>query len=91
MPDDLEKFQKILEIDSTGVGKNFTITYHSHKCKIVKGRLACESLRNRSMRVIYAYHDDTVDFVYIELYFKGDKANEDRERVRQYLKNVGKN
>ena len=52
----------------------------------MKARLACKSLRDRSIRVIYAYHNDTVTFVYIELYFKGDKKNEDRERVREYIK-----
>jgi hypothetical protein len=60
----------------------------SNGVKIVKARLACKSLRNRSIRIIYAYHGDTVTFVYIELYFKGDKENEDRERIRQYIKKL---
>lgn len=86
--EDLAKLEKLLEMNATGVGKNFTIIHHSEKVKLVKTRLACKSLKDRSMRVIYAYHDDTVTFVYIELYFKGNKANEDYERVSEYLKNV---
>jgi len=87
LAEDLKKFEKLVEINPTGVGKNFTIIHNSEKVKIVKTRLACKSLRDRSMRMIYAYHDDKVIFVYIELYFKGDKANEDRERIKEYLKN----
>jgi len=86
--DDLKKFEKLVEINPTGVGKNFVILHHSEKVKIVKTRLACKRLRKRSMRVIYAHHDDTVTFVYVEFYFKGDKENEDRERIKNYLKNV---
>jgi len=86
--EDLYRFERLVELNPTGVGKNFVILHSSEKVKIVKTRLACKSLRDRSMRVIYAYHDDTVTFVYIELYFKGDKENEERERIAQYLKNM---
>lgn len=85
---DLNDLEDVLTSLPTGRGKNFTIIHHSEKVKLVKTRLACKSLRNRSMRVIYAYHNDTVTFVYIELYFKGDKENEDRERILAYLKNI---
>ncbi len=85
---DLEKLEKLAEINALGVGKNFTILHDSPNCKVVKVRLACKSLRERSIRVIYAYHNETVTFVYIEIYFKGNKENEDRERIRAYLKNL---
>ncbi len=88
--DDLGKLEKLLEMNAAGSGKNFTIIHHSEKVKLVKTRLACKSLRERSMRVIYAYHDDIVTFIYIELYYKGDKANEDRERIAAYLKDIDK-
>ncbi len=88
LPEDLKKFEKLIEISPTGIGKNFTIIHSSTKMKLVKARLSCRSLRKRSLRIIYAYHNDTVTFVYIELYFKGDKANEDRNRVEEYLKGV---
>jgi len=89
LAEDLKKLETLLlETKPTGIGKNFTITHSSDKVKIVKARLACKSLRDRSMRVIYAYHQDTVTFMYIELYFKGDKENENRERIKEYLKNL---
>lgn len=86
---DLNTLEDVLRALPTGNGKNFTVIHHSEKVKLVKTRLACKSLKDRSMRIIYAYHDETVTFVYIELYFKGNKENEDRERILKYLKNFG--
>jgi mRNA-degrading endonuclease YafQ of YafQ-DinJ toxin-antitoxin module len=85
LEDDLVALEQVLLVYPTGIGKNFTIIHHAEKVKLVKARLACKSLRERSMRVIYAYHEDTITFVYIELYFKGENENEDRERIERYL------
>ena len=84
--EDLKNLEVVLCNYPTGVGKNFTITHFDTSLKIVKARLVCRSLRNRSMRIIYAYHDDNFEFVYIEIYCKSDKENEDKERVNEYIK-----
>ncbi len=83
--EDIEKFERLISLNPTGYGTNFVIIHHEPKLKIVKARLACKSLRDRSMRIIYAYHQDVFEFMYIELYFKGDKENEDRERIKEYI------
>jgi hypothetical protein len=88
LSEDLKKLERLLSLDPVGLGVNFVTLHQAPNVRIVKTRLACKTLRDRSMRVIYAYHDNTVTFVYIEIYFKGDKANEDRERVARYLKGV---
>ena len=88
LPEDLKKLERLVSLNPVGMGTNFVTIHHSPTVKIVKTRLACKSLRSRAMRVIYAYHDTTVTFVYIELYFKGDKENEDRERISEYLKSL---
>lgn len=53
-------------------------------------RMACKALKgtgSRSgMRVIYGYEAARDRVVLVELYFKGDKENEDRERIRAFLK-----
>lgn len=88
LPEDLQKLEEIIsnpDIGPSGVGKNFVILHDDKHIKIVKTRLACRSLRERSMRVVYAYHADRIEFMYIEIYYKGDKENEDRERIREYL------
>lgn len=57
-------------------------------CKIKK--FACKSLKGRGVmsgiRVIYAYHIAVSKVEFIEIYFKGEKENEDRERIKEYLK-----
>lgn len=58
-------------------------------CKIKK--FACKSLKGKGsksgIRVIYAYNNKTFKVDFIEIYYKGDKKNEDRERIKEYLKN----
>src|SRR3989338_6248082 len=73
LPDDLARLEKILVSHPTGIGTNFTITHQQQNTLVVKTRLACRALKNRSVRLIYAYHESTVTFVYLEIYFKGDK------------------
>lgn len=58
-------------------------------CKIKK--FACKALKGRGsksgIRVIYAFHCKNYKVDFIEIYFKGEKENEDRERIEDYLKN----
>jgi len=49
--------------------------------------MACRALRRRALRVIYAYFEQEQRIEFIEIYFKGDKENEDRKRIKEYLKN----
>lgn len=86
LKNDIEDIKPVLASSPTGIGKNFTIISTTQEIKVVKVRIHCESLRSRSIRLIYAYHKDRIEFIYIEVYFKGDKENEDRERILEYLK-----
>jgi hypothetical protein len=83
--EDLKTFEKVIFAIPAGSGKNFTIIHSDKSLKIIKARLMCKSLRNRSVRIIYAYHNDLFEFIYIEIYSKGDKPNEDKERVKEYI------
>lgn len=87
LDDDLEKFKKILITSPTGIGKNFVIIYSAETVKIVKTRMACRALRDRSLRIVYSYFEKEQRIEFIELYFKGEKGNEDRERIKEYLMN----
>lgn len=86
--EDLKKFEKLVSLNPVGLGVNFVTIHFSPEVKIVKTRLACKSLRKRSIRIIYAYQGNRRTFMYLEIYFKGDKENEDRERIKQYLKSI---
>ena len=83
---DIDDIKPILRDCPTGTGKNFIIVKVSGDVKIIKVDVHCESLRSRSIRLIYAYHQDRIEFMYIEVYFKGDKENEDGARIEEYLK-----
>ena len=54
--------------------------------KVIK--FACKSLKGKGsksgIRVIYAYYGDIDKIEFIEIYYKGDKKNEDRERIKRY-------
>jgi len=83
---DILTFEKVISRLPTGQGNKFAVIHSGEGFKIVKARLMCRSLRGSSLRIIYAYHEKEITFMYIELYFKGDKANEDYERVKEYIK-----
>lgn len=88
--DDLKLFKEVLLSSPTGFGNNFTVLHSTKIIKIVKARMACRSLRNNSLRIIYAYveHEEKIEF--IEIYYKGNKENENLGRIKGYLKSVGK-
>ncbi|MES2778487.1 MAG: hypothetical protein V4651_01200 [Bacteroidota bacterium] len=53
-------------------------------------RIACKTLKgkgnNTGLRLVYAWFETEKRIVLIELYFKGDKEVEDRERILKYFK-----
>lgn len=61
-------------------------------CKIKK--FACKALKGRGsksgIRIIYAFHCQSCKVEFIEIYFKGEQKNENRERIKKYLKNYSK-
>ena len=47
--------------------------------------MACRALRDRSLRVVYAYTEESDKFYFIELYFKGEQVNENRRLIKEFL------
>ncbi len=82
---DIDDIKPVLLECPTGIGKNFTIIKIEGDTTIIKVRVHCESLRSRVIRLIYAYHNNSIKFMYIEVYFKGEKENEDKDRIKEYL------
>ncbi len=57
--------------------------------KIMKGKkFACKALKGKGaqsgIRVIYAYYEEEDWIEFLEIYYKGDKEGEDRERIMKY-------
>lgn len=54
-------------------------------CVIKVKKIACKALKGRGvnsgLRLIYAYFEEESKIIFIELYHKGAKANEDRDRI----------
>jgi hypothetical protein len=82
---DLDEFKKIVAAIPLGTSKHFYVITRSKGVMIVKARLFCRYLKGSSLRVIYSYTQQTNTIEFIELYFKGNKENEDRGRIKQYV------
>ncbi len=91
LDDDLNVFKKVLSESPLGIGKHFNIITKIDSISIVKARFFCRSLKKKDLRIIYAYVEEhqVVEMIgidFIEIYFKGNKESEDRERIKEYLK-----
>jgi len=83
-----------LHIDNKGVfsisdlGIDYPQIYKAKKfaCKSLKGKGVA-----RGIRVIYTYYEKEDVIEFIEIYYKGDKKNEDRKRILRYYKKQGRN
>lgn len=94
LEDDLEIFIKNelnlyhkIRIDNKGVFQVPGLKIESPKIYKAK-KFACRSLKGKGVqsgiRVIYAYFEEQDRIELIEIYHKGDKENEDRERILKY-------
>jgi len=78
-----------LRIDNKGViplsniGPDYPRIFKARKfaCRALKGKGAASGLR-----IIYAYYEKEDIIEFIEIYYKGDKENEDRERILKHYK-----
>ncbi|EKE21688.1 MAG: hypothetical protein ACD_7C00154G0007 [uncultured bacterium] len=68
--------------------KHWSLLHKNSRVEIYKVRMHCDSTRESFFRVVYAYHKETetIELIeFIEIYFKGNKANEDSGRIDDYL------
>ena len=95
LSDDLSKFEKVLAVFPCGNGSKHWNRIHvsaDGEVEIFKVRLACASMKGESrFRVIYAYNrnDGSIEHIdFIDIYFKGDRANEDRDLIEEYKRGI---
>ncbi len=54
-------------------------------CVIKVKKIACKALKGRGvnsgLRLIYAYFENESKIIFVELYHKNDKENEDKQRI----------
>lgn len=98
LEDDIEVAKKnaielfhLMNIDNNSVEPipNFC----SDELKVYKiKKFACKALKGRGVqsgiRIIYAYYVSTNTVDFIEMYFKGESENEDKEKIKKYLADI---
>jgi len=91
LEEDLRMFIKVAlnayhkkNIDSRAIFNISDLGIHSPQMYKAK-RFACKALKGKGaqsgIRIIYAYHEEEDWIEFIEIYYKGDKESEDRERI----------
>lgn len=88
LPKDLEEFKRVLVVQPLGTGKHFNVITKIEGVSVLKARLFCRYLKGSSLRIIYVYHPKQTAVEFLEIYFKGDKENEDRKRIEEYVKGL---
>ncbi len=92
LKDDLAVVKRVLEI-SPDERPPFSFRIDNlglETCTIKVKKIACKALKGRGvntgLRLIYAYFKDEQKIVFIELYHKNDKENEDKQRIIDHFK-----
>ncbi len=94
--DDLETFINVqlnlyhkLKISNSGIVRISDLGIENPKIYKVR-KFACRSLKGKGsycgIRIIYAYYEEEDIIEFVEIFYKGDKANEDRDRILRYYK-----
>lgn len=86
--EDLEEFKKVISLFPSGRGKHFAILTEKAGVKIIKARLFCRYLKGDSLRITYAYCEVEQWIEFIELYAKNEKAAENKNLIKKYLKST---
>lgn len=96
LEDDLKIFIKVelnlyhkLKKDTKGIFQIPGLNIENPKIYKAK-KFACRSLKGKGVRsgirLIYAYFEEQDKIELIEIYYKGDKENEDRKRILMHYK-----
>jgi hypothetical protein len=86
LDDDLEILKKVLAVSPDALPpRSFSIPGTGASAPVIKvKKFACRALKgsgsNSGIRVIYAYYSGSHEIKFIEIYYKGDKENENRDR-----------
>jgi len=92
LTDDLEVVKKVLNV-SPDERPPFSFRIEGlglSTCVIKVKKIACRSLKGRGvnsgLRLIYAFFKEEGKIIFIELYHKNEKENEDRQRIFKNFK-----
>jgi mRNA-degrading endonuclease RelE of RelBE toxin-antitoxin system len=92
--DDLDVVKRVLEIiPNERPPFSFRIdNLGLETCVIKVKKIACKALKGRGvnsgLRLIYAHYEEEQRIIFIELYHKNDKENEDKQRIIENFKEL---
>ncbi len=87
LEDDLEILKKAIKAAPGGNGTKHwnVLKVNEERAKfILKLRLRSRFTRSSEFRVIYFYDEEQQLIIFIEIYFKGKKENEDKNRIKVF-------
>jgi mRNA-degrading endonuclease RelE of RelBE toxin-antitoxin system len=86
--EDIEVLKKVLEVNPDALPPlSFRISGTGTVIPVIKvKKFSCKALKgsgaNSGIRVIYAYYKEKQEIKFVEIYFKGDKETEEKERFK---------
>lgn len=79
---DLEILERVIEKFPYGENsRHCNVLRKEGERFICKRRMMCRSVRGSEFRVIYHYDGESIELHYIEIYYKGNKESEDKNRI----------
>ncbi len=82
---DLDNLINVLSEYPTGnKSKHWNILRQNEKKYLIKVRMMCRAIKGKSFRVIYYYDGEKLELVFIEIYYKGNKARENTQRMNEF-------
>ena len=91
LKEDIEIVKKVMEIlpDARPPFSYRIDNLGIESCIIKVKKIACKSLKGRGvnsgLRLVYAYFEEEKRIVFVEIYHKNDKENEDRARITSHF------
>jgi hypothetical protein len=86
---DFETAKRVIATEPTGDGtKHWNILWQKESMSVMKVRMMCRAIKGASFRIIYFYDGEKADMLFIEMYFKGNKVKEDRQRIEDLIKEI---
>lgn len=86
---DLEILTMAICTEPKGDGtKHWNLITSIDEKHILKVRMMCRSIRGADFRVVYMYDGKNLELLFIEMYFKGDKENNDKNRIDDIVKSI---
>lgn len=73
--------KSIVRISNIGIDRPKIYKARKFACKTLKGKGGFSGIR-----IVYAYYEEEDIIEFIEIYYKAQKANEDRDRIIGYYK-----